>query len=213
MTMTSAFRVSLFCLVFGCFAHAQTWVETKYFVPSYKATASLPSPDPAWQVYEKRRITISPKVEAIETLEGAEKGARAWLVGNTIVSFTKDGTVLVYPKSDGDANRWEIVTEDTSWTKNMAPVDKFRREKMEILVYDASGKINPEQTFVNRVWMDSVSGLPVAQINGRFITIFEREKAPPVTEAPPDVLTAMKNAAAAEKKLGNFGRMPPPKPE
>ncbi len=213
LSARNVFCIFLVCLVFCCSARAQTWVETKYFVPTYKATSSLPSPDPAWQVFEKRRIAISPKVESIETLEGADKGAKAWLVGSMVASFAKDGTVSVYPKSEGEALRWEIVTEDTSWTKTMSPVEKIRHDKMEILVYDASGKIKPEQTFVKRVWLDSVSGLPVAQINGRFITIFERETAPPVAEAPPYVLTAIKNAAAEIKKLGNFGRMPPPKPE
>lgn len=197
--------IALYLLASPGFAPAvhagQVLTETIYFTEGFKPDMKVPVPDNSWKVYAKRKILLGDKVEGIEELDGADRGRISWLVGKIVASIEKNGVVAVHPKDLGEASLWDSPLTDTTWIKTLKPIHKLRYQGQEVLVYETGGGFK-------RIWMQADPVVPIAQVEGRFVTFFQKESGNPDVRPPQEILKAIEKEHEAERKLSKFGAMP-----
>lgn len=183
----------------------EIWTETKYFAPSYQLNEKVPVVGADWKVYSKSRILLGQDVECIEYLEGIQKGTTAWLVGNTIVTLLKSGDTVIGAKAQGDAINWISPVEGASWTKGQKPFAVNHEKGEKILVFDSGGEPGKP---TRRAWISAESLKSLAEFEGKFITIFEKQESNAPVNPPSQVQTAIKRQRDETRKLSRVGAMP-----
>lgn len=179
----------------------EIWEKTVYFAENFAPDTKVPTPDPSWRIYSKKVISSGENVQGIEALDGSDRGTAFWLVGGSVVSIQKNGDVSVYPKNLGEASLWDSPLADLEWIKNLEPTKKIKQNGVEILLYETGGGFK-------RLWVMADTLVPIAQVEGKFVTRFVKLKESVAVSPPADVTKALQDSQNAERKLSEFGSMP-----
>jgi len=204
--MKTVTRISLlvllgFLALSSRLAAGEIWEETTYYAEDFKPDLKVPIPGPAWKIYSKKMISYGDKAQGVEELDGQDRGTVFWLVGKTVVSIQKSGEVSVYPRNLGEASLWDSPSSDVAWTKNLDPIKKMKQNGQDIFLYEQGGGFK-------RLWILADTLLPVAQVEGKFVTLFVKLKGPVDVNPPAAVTKALEENRRAERKLSEFGSMP-----
>jgi hypothetical protein len=180
----------------------EIWVETVYFAEKgYKSDMQLPAPKTGWQVYARKKLFIGQKVQGVEELEGPEKGTQSWLLGNKVVTLRGGASPEVSDRMLGEASLWTPPTVDLSLFKDQKPVDRFKQDGQEVLVFETA------QGF-NRLWVLAESQIPLARVEGRFVKLYAKQKEDAPITAPDEAVKALEKEKKAERQLSKIGAMP-----
>jgi hypothetical protein len=175
--------------------------ETQYFVDGFKPEFKLPTPTASWKLHFRKKTLLGAKAVGIEYLEGSQKGTSSWAVGKHVVAIPKTGKPNVYEKALGDTSIWQAPDTNITWFKNQEPVHKEKHNGRELLIYDAGNGFR-------RIWIDAETQLPLAQVEGRMVTFYERKKTDADIEAPEAATKALAENKRQEQMLGEYGAMP-----
>lgn len=180
----------------------EIWLETVYFAEKgYKPDKQLPAPQTGWQLYSRKKLFLGQKVQGVEELDGPEKGTESWLLGSKVVTLRDGAEPEVADRMLGEVSLWTAPTVDLSLFKDQQPVDRFKQDGQEILVYETA------QGF-NRLWILADTQVPLARVEGRFVKLYAKQKDDVAVAAPPAATKALEKEKKDERQVSRIGAMP-----
>lgn len=200
--MNKRFALCL-CLVLGltCLKAGDVCTETTYFAPEYKAGPKPPLPEASWKIYARKRIFRYSGGHGVEHLDGPEKGTTIWKVGDLIAVAVPGRRIDLFSRKAGDETLWDDEAVSYSWIKGLAPLKTEKIDGREIQIFDSGNGYR-------RAWLPTGASLPLAAVNGRFVTLFAKDETDREITVPAEVLEAIKERQRGEKKAEQMGAMP-----
>lgn len=180
----------------------EIWTETSYFAKDFTSTTAFPVVRPDWEIYSETKVESDSSVMRIEQSLGKNRPAVIWVAGGRAAMPQPDGSVVVLRKDNFD----EPEKPSVSWTRDLKPVATVTAAGKKIQVFDKPDSGGRP----TRAWVEEETQSLLAQVVGKFITIYtEQSGSPAQLELPPAVRESIKEFKRGRQKGAISGNSPP----